>query len=80
MTGNRPRVRSQLLAQRLQAVLGPVVTTLLDDWPKAKMEEALANGSLIQPTEVAEAVVFMLTRPRNVVIRDLVILPNTVDL
>lgn len=80
MTGNRPRVRSQLLAQRLQAVLGPVVTTLLDDWPKAKMEEALANGSLMQPTEVAEAVVFMLTRPRNVVIRDLVILPNTVDL
>jgi hypothetical protein len=80
MTGNRPRVRSQLLAQRLQAVLGPVVTTLLDDWPKAKMEEALANGSLMQPTEVAEAVIFMLTRPRNVVIRDLVILPNTVDL
>lgn len=70
MTGNRPRVRSQLLAQRLQAVLGPVVTALLDDWPKAKMEEALANGSLMQPTEVAEAVVFMLTRPRNVVIRD----------
>lgn len=80
MTGNRPRVRSQLLAQHLQAVLGTVVTALLDDWPKAKMEEALANGSLIQPTEVAEAVVFMLTRPRNVVIRDLVILPNTVDL
>ena len=42
----------------LGAVLpGPVVTALLDDWPKAKMEEALANGSLMQPTEVAEAVV-----------------------
>ncbi|WP_322046333.1 SDR family oxidoreductase [Paraburkholderia sp. J67] len=59
---------------------GPVVTALLDDWPKAKMEEALANGSLMQPKEVADAVVFMLTRPRNVTIRDLVILPNSVDL
>ena len=59
---------------------GPVVTALLDDWPKAKMEEALASGSLMQPVEVADAVLFMLTRPRNVTIRDLVILPNNVDL
>jgi ribitol 2-dehydrogenase len=59
---------------------GPVVTALLDDWPKAKMDEALASGSLMQPKEVADAVVFMLTRPRNVTIRDLVILPNNVDL
>lgn len=66
---------------RVGAVLpGPVVTALLDDWPKEKMEEALANGSLMQPQEVADAVLFMLTRPRNVVIRDLVILPNSVDL
>lgn len=66
---------------RVGAVLpGPVVTALLDDWPKAKMEEALANGSLMQPKEVAEAVLFMLSRPRGVVIRDLVILPNSVDL
>ena len=59
---------------------GPVVTALLDDWPKAKMDEALASGSLMQPREVAEAVLFMLTRPRNVTVRDLVILPNSVDL
>ncbi|VDC23374.1 SDR family oxidoreductase [Pseudogemmobacter humi] len=66
---------------RVGAVLpGPVVTALLDDWPKAKMEEALANGSLMQPIEVAEAVLFMLTRPKGVTIRDLVILPNSVDL
>jgi ribitol 2-dehydrogenase len=66
---------------RMGAVLpGPVVTALIDDWPKAKLEEALANGSLMQPQEVAEAVLFMLTRPRGVVIRDLVILPNSVDL
>lgn len=66
---------------RMGAVLpGPVVTALLDDWPREKMDEALANGSLMQPREVAEAVLFMLTRPRGVVIRDMVILPNSVDL
>jgi ribitol 2-dehydrogenase len=66
---------------RIGAVLpGPVVTALLDDWPKAKMEEALANGSLMQPQEVADCVAFMLTRPRNVVVRDLTILPVSLDL
>jgi ribitol 2-dehydrogenase len=59
---------------------GPVVTALLSDWPKAKMDEALANGSLMEPTEVADAVLFMLTRPRNITIRDLVILPQSVDI
>ncbi|MBN8933125.1 MAG: SDR family oxidoreductase [Rhizobium pusense] len=66
---------------RVGAVLpGPVVTALLDDWPKEKMDEALANGSLMQPKEVADAVLFMLTRPRNVTIRDLVILPQGEDI
>jgi ribitol 2-dehydrogenase len=66
---------------RVGAVLpGPVVTALLDDWPKEKMEEALANGSLMQPIEVAESVLFMVTRNKNVTVRDLVILPNSVDL
>lgn len=76
-------IRRQLAPHgiRVGSVLpGPVVTALLDDWPKAKLEEALANGSLMQPIEVAEAVVFMLTRRKGVVVRDLVILPNTVDL
>jgi ribitol 2-dehydrogenase len=59
---------------------GPVVTALLSDWPKAKMDEALANGSLMEANEVAEAVLFMLTRPRNITIRDLVILPQSVDI
>jgi ribitol 2-dehydrogenase len=59
---------------------GPVVTALLKDWPKAKLDEALASGSLMEPKEVADAVLFMLTRSRNVTIRDLVILPNALDL
>jgi ribitol 2-dehydrogenase len=66
---------------RVGAVLpGPVVTALLDDWPRAKLDEALASNSLMPPEEVAHAVLFMLTRPRNVTVRDLVILPNGVDL
>ena len=59
---------------------GPVVTALLSDWPKAKLDDALANGSLMQPQEVAAAVLFMLTRPRTITIRDLVILPQSLDL
>jgi ribitol 2-dehydrogenase len=59
---------------------GPVVTALISDWPKEKLDEELAAGGLMQPAEVAEAVLFMLTRPRNVTIRDLVILPQSNDL
>ncbi len=77
-------LRRQVAPQgvRVGAVLpGPVVTPLLDDWPRPKLEDALARGSLMRPKEVADAVMFMLTRPRGVTIRDLVILPSTmVDL
>jgi ribitol 2-dehydrogenase len=76
-------VRRQVLRHgiRVGAVApGPVVTALLSDWPKAKMDEALAAGSLMEPKEVADAVLFMLTRPRNITIRDLVILPQSVDI
>ncbi|OQM77002.1 SDR family oxidoreductase [Manganibacter manganicus] len=59
---------------------GPVVTALIKDWPKAKLDEEMAAGGLIEAKEVAEAVLFMLTRPRNVTIRDLVILPQSNDL
>jgi len=59
---------------------GPVVTALISDWLKEKLEEEMAAGGLILPVEVAEAVLFILTRPRNVTIRDLVILPQSNDL
>lgn len=59
---------------------GPVVTALLSDWTKEKLDDALASGSLMEPKEVAEAVLFMLTRPRNITIRDLVILPQSLDM
>ena len=66
---------------RVGAVLpGPVVTALINDWPQAKRDEALADGSLMEAKEVAEAVIFMLTRPHNITIRDLVIVPQSLDL
>jgi ribitol 2-dehydrogenase len=66
---------------RVGAVLpGPVVTALIADWPKEKLDAERARGGLIEAEEVAEAVHFMLTRPRNVTIRDLVILPQSTDL
>ncbi|MGN6102796.1 MAG: SDR family oxidoreductase [Devosia sp.] len=76
-------VRRQVIPHgiRVGAVApGPVVTALISDWPKAKLDDELARGGLIEPKEVAEAVLFMLTRPRNVTIRDLVILPQSTDL
>ncbi|WP_062011788.1 SDR family oxidoreductase [Aureimonas sp. AU4] len=76
-------VRRQLIPHgvRVGAVApGPVITPLIDDWPKAKLEEAQRNKSLMEAREVADAVIFMLTRPPGVVIRDLVILPHGVDL
>jgi ribitol 2-dehydrogenase len=59
---------------------GPVVTALISDWTKEKLDAAKAAGDLMEPIEVAEAVLFMLTRSRKVTIRDLVILPQANDL
>jgi ribitol 2-dehydrogenase len=59
---------------------GPVVSALLADWPKENLEKAKAAGALIEPSAVAEAILFMLTRPRNVTIRDIVVLPSNFDI
>lgn len=59
---------------------GPVATGLLSDWPEDKLKEARANGSLIETEEIAEALLFMLTRPRHMTVRDMVIIPTNFDL
>lgn len=59
---------------------GPVITSLLADWPADKLAEAKAAGSLLEAREVAEVVVFMLTRPRGMTIRDVVMMPTHFDL
>ncbi|MEI2775004.1 MAG: SDR family oxidoreductase [Tetrasphaera sp.] len=59
---------------------GPVVSALLADWPPEKLQEARDSGSLMEPSDVADTIVFMLTRPRHVTVRDVVMLPTNFDL
>ncbi len=59
---------------------GPVVSALLADWPEENLKKAKESGSLIEPSEVADALLYMLTRPRNVTIRDMVVLPTNFDI
>ena len=59
---------------------GPVITALLDDWPQEKLDEAKASGSLVEAKEIAEIILFMLTRPRGMTIRDVVVMPTNFDL
>jgi len=59
---------------------GPVISALLADWPEEKLNEAKASGSLIEASEVASTILFMLTRQRGVTIRDVVLMPTNFDL
>src|SRR5437868_1997866 len=59
---------------------GPVISALLADWPPEKLKEAKESGSLLEASEVANVVTFMLTRPRGMTIRDVVMLPTDFDL
>lgn len=59
---------------------GPVITSLLADWPAEKLQEAKDSGSLLEAAEVAEVILFMLTRPRGMTIRDVVMMPTNFDL
>ena len=58
---------------------GPVVSALLADWPEENLRKARESGGLIEPEDVADAIVFMLTRRREVTIRDMIILPSSFD-
>ena len=59
---------------------GPVVSALLADWPEENLRKAKESGSLMEPEEVADAVIYMLTRPRNITIRDMVVLPTNFNI
>ena len=76
-------MRRQLNKQGIrvgQVSPGPVISALLADWPEENLRKAKENGSLIEPSEVADAIMFMLTRPRNVTIRDMIVLPTNFDI
>lgn len=59
---------------------GPVISALLADWPAEKLQEARESGSLLEASDVAEVVMFMLTRSRGMTIRDVVMMPTQFDL
>lgn len=59
---------------------GPVISALLADWPPEKLQAAREAGSLLEAADVADVIIFMLTRPRGMTIRDVVMLPTHFDL
>ena len=58
---------------------GPVVSALLADWPEENLRKAKESGSLMDPSEVADAVEYILTRKRTVTVRDMIVLPTNFD-
>ena len=76
-------MRRQLMGHGIrvaQVSPGPVISALLSDWEPERLQRAKDSGSLIEPQEVSDALMFMLTRPRNVTIRDMIVLPSNFDI
>ena len=59
---------------------GPVETALLKDWLPERLAKAKADGALLGAEEIGQAAVFILSRPRTVTIRDIIILPAAFDI
>jgi ribitol 2-dehydrogenase len=55
---------------------GVVHTELWSAVDQTTIDDQIGKTTGIRPEDVAEAVIFMLTRPRHVTIRDLVVLPS----
>ena len=76
-------LRRQLLTTgvRVGAVApGMVLNELWGLTDPAEIDRKVAQGTGLRSEDVAEAIIFMLSRPQNVTIRDLVMLPRTQDL
>ncbi|NKX74719.1 SDR family oxidoreductase [Rhodobacteraceae bacterium R_SAG3] len=58
---------------------GPVVSALLADWPEENLRKAKEAGALMDPAEVADALEFMLTRKRQVTVRDVIVMPTAFE-
>ncbi len=58
---------------------GPVISALLADWEPDRLQALKDIGGLIDPGEVAEAVLFILSRKRTVTIHDVLVLPTMMD-
>jgi ribitol 2-dehydrogenase len=76
-------LRRQLLTTgiRVGAVApGMVLNELWGVIDPGEIDQKVEQGAGLRSTDVAEAIAFMLTRPQNVTIRDLVMLPRAQDL
>jgi len=76
-------LRRQLLTTgiRVGAVApGMVLNELWGKIDPLEIDQRIGQGAGLRSEDVAEAIVFMLTRPQNVTIRDLVMLPRAQDL
>ena len=76
-------LRRQLIPDNIRVGALAPGTVLNELWgyrDPAEIEKRVADRSGLRSEDVAEAAVFMLTRPANVTIRDLVILPQALDL
>src|ERR1700736_326633 len=76
-------LRRQLLKKgiRVGAVApGMVLNELWGTIDPVAIDQKIGQGAGLRSEDVAEAIVFMLSRPQNVTIRDLVMLPRTQDL
>lgn len=75
-------MRRQLIPHGIrvgQVSPGPVVSALLADWPEENLRKAKEAGSLMDPEEISDAIIYMLTRKRTVTIRDMIVLPTSFD-
>ena len=76
-------LRRQLIPDNIRVgslAPGTVLNELWGYHDPLEIEKKVADRSGLRSEDVAEAAVFMLTRPANVTIRDLVILPQALDL
>jgi ribitol 2-dehydrogenase len=76
-------VRRQLVGTGVRlGVVGPgvVLNELWSVSEEQDIEQRVAAGTGIRSEDVADAVGYMVTRPRHITIRDLVILPSNQDI
>jgi len=59
---------------------GPVANELWGIYDQAEIDRRVAERSALCSEDVAEAIVFMLSQPAHITIRDLVMLPQAFDL
>lgn len=58
---------------------GPVASALLADWEPDRLQAAKNAGAIMDPSEIADAVLFILSRKRTVTIHDVIVLPTALD-